>query len=70
MTFFIYCVLIFTLAASLGVIIRCFVSVSREPSIPKLSAITAAVLVCLLIMLISHKNSGIAGSQFLFSFPF
>ncbi len=69
MTFLIYCVLIFTLAASLGVIVRCFVSVSREPSMPKLSAITAAVLVCLFLMLISQKNAGILSGLFPPLFP-
>ncbi|MBS5151329.1 MAG: hypothetical protein KHY76_10130 [Butyricicoccus pullicaecorum] len=64
MTFLIYCVLIFTLAASLGVIVRCFVSVRREPSMPKLSAITAAVLLCLFLMLISQNNGGLLVPRF------
>ena len=54
--FFAYCLLTFTLAASLGVIVHCFVSVCHEPSASKLSAITAAVLLCLMLMLISHQE--------------
>ncbi len=69
MTFIVYCVLIFTLALSLGVIVRCFVSVSREPSIPKLSAITAAVLLCLFLMLISQQTGRSFGALFQPLFP-
>lgn len=62
--FLVYCLLIFVLAASLGVIVRCFVSVSREPSYSKLSAITAAVLLCLILLLISQQNGGAFGGLF------
>ena len=54
--FFAYCLLTFTLAASLGVIVRCFVSVCHEPSASKLSAITAAVLLYLMLMLVSQQT--------------
>ena len=37
-------------------IVRCFVSVCHEPSASKLSAITAAVLLCLMLMLISQQT--------------
>lgn len=56
--FFAYCLLTFLLAASLGVIVRCLVSVHREPSFSKLSAITAAVLLCLILMLIAQHTGG------------
>lgn len=55
--FLVYCMLMFMLAGSVGMIVHCLVSVSREPSFPKLSAITAAILLCILLMLIA-KQSG------------
>ena len=39
-------------------------SVSREPSYSKLSAITAAVLLCLILLLISQQNGGAFGGLF------
>lgn len=57
--FLVYCVLIFLLAGSVGMIVRCLVSVSRQPSIPKLSAIVAALLACLLFMLLSEQRTGL-----------
>ena len=54
--FLLYCMLTFALAASVGVIVRCLVSVRREPSYSKLSAITAAILLCLMLMLIAQQT--------------
>ncbi len=71
MMFLIYCLLTFVLAASVGVIVRCLVSVRREPSYSKLSAITAAILLCMMLMLIAQQAGGAGFGWFqpLFSRP-
>ena len=66
--FLLYCLLTFALAASVGVIVRWLVSVRREPSYSKLSAITAAILLCLMLMLIAQQTgpSAFGGCQPIF----
>lgn len=51
MHFLLYLMLIFLLGGSVTIIVRCFVSVRREPTTPKLTAIIAALLVCIALAL-------------------
>lgn len=51
MHFLLYLMLVFILGGSVLIIVRCFVSVRREPTTPKLTAIIAALLVCIALAL-------------------